>query len=200
MLNNDRFQINRLIPYISEIDQNLSLTINQAQFDELVQNIQSYEIQWDRFSESLKEITCCGRVVNRSALANPYSILTEVNLSNSPDSIMLLLSALGNFYCFYFYSHTNKAVRPVKLYKRKQNQLLETIVWEDPYISYFPFSEGQIQAIIEIESHINKSFPGFVRFDSDQSEIPIYDIRIGEEFYPKLDLFQVIFTYEPVSF
>ena len=200
MLSNDQYLFNRVNLYLSEVDQRLQLSINRVQLEELALRIQSLECEWENFSELLKEITGCGRVMNRSALANPYSIMTEINLSNGEDSLLVLLSALGDFYGFYFYSHTKKASWPVRLYKRKRNERVEIIQWEDPQISYFPFSEEQQMVVDQVETRLGKSFPGFVRFNSDLAVIPIYDIRIREEFYPKLDLFQVVFIYEPVCF
>lgn len=200
MLTNDQYLFNRVNLYLSEVDQRLQLSINRVQLDELALRIQSLECEWDNFSESLKEITGCGRVMNRFALANPYSIMTEINLSNGEESLLVLLSALGDFYGFYFYSQTKKASQPVNLYKRKWSLQIENMEWEDPHISYFPFSEEQQMIIAQVEIRMKKSFPGFVRFNSDLAVIPIYDIRIGEEFYPKLDLFQVVFIYEPVCF
>lgn len=194
------FISSRLTPYLSDLDHGIGITINEKQLDELTQKIQFLEKEWDRFSKSLKEISGCGRVMNRSALANPYSIMTEINFSTSQDSLLVLMSTLGDFYGFYFYSHTKKASQPVKLYKRKWSHQVENREWEDLHISYFPFSEDQREVMDQVEIRLEKSFPGFVRFDPDQAAIPVQDIRIGEEFYSRLDLFQVVFIYEPVCF
>lgn len=194
------FISSRLTPYLSDLDHGIGININDSQLNELALRIQSLESEWDNFSESLKEITGCGRVMNRSALANPYSIMTEINLSNGEESLLVLLSSLGDFYGFYFYSYTKKASRPVRLHKQKGIERVEIIQWEDPHISYFPFSEEQQMVVDQVEQRMKKSFPGFVRFDPNDSTIPICDIQISESFYPKLDLFQVVFIYEPVCF
>ncbi|WP_026953178.1 hypothetical protein [Algoriphagus mannitolivorans] len=200
MLKNELSNINRLNPFISKNDQKLSLTISLEKFDELAKEIQSIEIEWDKFSKSLKEISGIGRVMNRFALANPYSAMIEVNLSNSPESILVLLSTLGGFYGFYFCSQSKKAVQPENLFDHNLNRQVENIEWENPHISFFPFSEEQNNVKDQIEILLLKSFPRYVRFDYNLVGIPVFDSWVGEEFYPKLDLFQVVFIYEPVCF
>ena len=200
MLKNEHSNINRLNPFVSKLDQKLSLTISLEKFDELAKEIQSIEIEWDEFSKSLKEISGIGRVMNRFALANPYSAMIEVNLSNSPESILVLLSALGGFYGFYFCSQSKKAVQSVNLFDLKMNPQVENMEWENPHISLFPFSEDQNDVKDRVEILLLKSFPRYALFDNNLATIPVFESRIGEEFYPKLDLFQVVFIYEPVCF
>lgn len=80
------------------------------------------------------------------------------------------------------------------------NPQVENIEWENPHINLFPFSEDQNNFKDQVEILLLNSFPRYVRIDNNLATIPVFKSRIGEKFYPKLDLFQVVFIYEPVCF
>ena len=199
MLNDNIFSIPRLHQFFSEIGENKLLKLSDKKWFELIENIQSIEEDWNKFSESLEEMSLCGRVINRSALANPYSLRTEINLKNSRDSLVICLSSLGEFYGFYYYSFSKEAGIPIRFYPKDFRDFSKNIEKVDSRISYFPFSEGHLEATLEVEKQMKKWFPRFEKLDPFMAHFKVENIMIQEEFYPKLDFFQLIFIYEPVA-
>lgn len=193
------FSFPRLHQFFSEISEDKLLKLSDKKWFELIENSQSLEEDWNKFSESLEEISMCGRVINRSALANPYSLRTEVNLRNSKDSLVICLSTLGEYYGFYYYSFSKEAAIPIRYYSKDFRNYSKIIEKVDSRISYFPFSEGHVEATLEVEKLIKKWFPRFEKLDPFTAHFKVENIMIQEEFYPKLDLFQLIFIYEPVA-
>jgi hypothetical protein len=193
------FSIPRFHQYFSEIGEDDLLKLSGKKWFELIENIQSLEEDWNNFSESLEEISICGRVIDRSALGNPYSLRTEINLKNSKDSLVICLSSLGEFYGFYFYSFSKEAAVPIRYYSKDFRDYSKIIEKVDSRISYFPFSEGHVEATLEVEKQIKKWFPRFEKLDPFLAHLKVENIMIQEESYPKLDLFQLIFIYEPVA-
>ncbi|MCR9015067.1 hypothetical protein [Aquiflexum gelatinilyticum] len=193
------FSIPRFHQYFSEIGEDKLLKLSDKKWSELIDNIQSLEEDWNKFSESLEEISICGRVINRSALANPYSLRTEINMENSKDSLVICLSSLGEFYGFYYYSFSKEAAIPIRYYSKDFRDYSKIIEKVDSRISYFPFSEGHVEATLEVEKQMKRWFPRFEKLDPFTAHFKVENIMIQEEFYPKLDLFQLIFIYEPVA-
>jgi hypothetical protein len=189
---------NKVNPYLKRNESDNSIEISETIIELEIKRINTMLDRWDEFSQSLMKISSIGRVSNRSALANPYSIRSEINILNSKDSIVVCLSALGDYYGFYYCSYAKNASVPIKIYVKDFRDFSKTIEQIDHRISYFPFSEAHVATVREIERELHKSFPEFSRFEAMEASSIIENCIISGEKFTKLDLFQLVFIDHPV--
>lgn len=202
MLNQDSIYFNRLVePGLIEKIKNSGregFLINQETLNRCIKEIESKEMEWRRFLEGLfvgKKVT---RVMDRGTSARPYSLKAELSLKESC-KLVVFLSAFGDFIGVYYTSFQIKSPKPILVYER---DFIDSRMPREVYFShssYFPFTTNHIERGLPILDEMTREFPKFRLFEPSTSPITIEKVYFGEDYLPKTDLFQLIFTGDPLA-
>jgi hypothetical protein len=171
-----------LTPYLLEGKSSLIFRVDETTF----RNAESYNnIKWPDFSllnVQIGKIDGVVRSMDRTRASYPYVFTSVISLSGD-GGIVLHINTLMETFGFYFASYSKKASIPVK----HSNA-------DDYNISYYPFSEEQISACLNVEALVRTTFPSYQKFDSSHSTIQIQQLYISEDSASNIDAFQAIFS------
>ena len=163
----------------------------QINFQKLANERIELESSWSSFFSRIKEIDGFLRVTDRTAGAYIYSFKAEIVL---PDNlgIGICLSQIGNLVGFYFTSQKINALIPFKEFTSSIGGLSNVVI--NPFISYFPYSEIQIETANQLIEISREFFPDFELFNNFFASDTIEDLVIDGKNFKKSELFQVLFT------
>lgn len=172
--------------------------INQETLNRCITEIENKEMEWRIFLEGLyvdKKIT---RVMDRGTSARPYSLKAELSLKDSC-KIVVFISTLGDFIGVYYSSFKDISPKPILVYER---DFADSRIPREVYFthsSYFPFTKNHLEKGAPILDEMRNAFPGFCFFEPSQSPMTLEKIQLGEDYLPKTDLFQLLFTGDPLA-
>ena len=163
----------------------------QRNFEKLANERIELEKSWSSFISRIKEFDGFLRVTDRTPSAFEYSFKVEIVLDNK-SGLGFCLSQIGNLVGIYFTSQKPHALIPFKEFNSTIGELSKESI--NPFISYFPYSEIQIENAQQLMELSKEFFPDFVLFNNLFAGTTIEDLVIyGKSFY-KSELFQVLFA------
>lgn len=202
MLNQDSIYFNRILDlgFIkkSKNSDREGFLISQEKLNRCIAKIESKEIEWRKFLEELyvdKKVT---RVMDRGTSAHPYSLKAELSLKDTC-KLVVFLSTLGDFIGVYYSSFENKSPNPILVYERG---FTDSSIPREVYFthtSYFPFTKNHLEKSAPILEKMRSTFAEFHLFEPNSSPMILEKIQLGEDYLPKTDLFQLIFTRDPLA-
>jgi hypothetical protein len=163
----------------------------QKNFEKLANERIELERSWSSFVLRIRGIEGFLKVTDRTPMAFTYSFKVEVVLQDN-FGIGFCLSQIGKVVGIYFTSQKINALIPFKEFTSSVGGLSKVFI--NPSISYFPYSEIQIESANQLIEISREFFPDFQLFDNYCASDQIEDLVIdGRSFY-KSELFQVLFA------
>lgn len=163
----------------------------QKNFEKLASERFELERSWSSFISRIKVIDGFLRVTDRTPLAYTYSFKVEIVLENNL-GIGFCLSQIGKLVGIYFTSQKINALIPFKEFTSPIGGFPNASI--NPFISYFPYSEIQIEIANQLIEYGKEVFPDFQLFNNYNASIKIKEIVIDGKNIYQSDLFQVLFA------
>lgn len=160
-------------------------------FEELAIQKIEYQEYWVSFVNEVKLGGGFLRVTDRSQLAHSYSFKLEFLLEGNY-GLGFCLSQIGQLIGIYFTNQSLKANIPIVEYRSAVGILSKKS--SNLYISYFPFSETQVEASKWLLEICDNYFKGFQLFNNYHASTQIQDLVLGDQHVYESDLFQVLFA------
>ncbi|WP_075350446.1 hypothetical protein [Algoriphagus marinus] len=171
---------------------------NQLEVERIKKNLEKLEVEkvglvesWNSMVILLKENDQIKRVTDRTKGAHTYSFKMEILLPNKL-GIGFCLSQIGKLIGIYFTSGHAKSIIPITEYTSTIGVFSKES--KNPFISYFPYSEEQINFANKLISCCERFFPEFQLFNNIFAATKIEDIVIDGKSVYRSDLFQVLFA------
>jgi hypothetical protein len=175
---------------INQRDQ-IAIERTQKNFENLANERIKLEKSWNSFLSRIKAINGFLRVTDRTPMAFTYSFKVEVVLQNNL-GIGFCLSQIGKLVGIYFTSQKINALIPFKEFTSSIGEFSKESI--NPFISYFPYSQIQIESASQLMKISKEFFPDFELFNNYFASAQIEDLVIDGKFFYKSELFQVLFA------
>lgn len=199
LLNNYSYQLHRNDLYAKTDEEFIKINKrNQLEVGRIKKNLEKLEVEkggleesWNSMVTLLKGNDQFKRVTDRTKGAHTYSFKLEILL---PDNLGIgfCLSQIGDLIGIYFTSGHAKSLIPITEYTSTIGVFSKESI--NPFISYFPYSDEQINFANKLISCCEEFFPEFQLFNNIFAATKIEDIVIdGKNVYVS-DLFQVLFA------
>jgi hypothetical protein len=163
----------------------------QKNFEKLANERIKLERSWSSFVSRIMGIDGFLRVTDRTPMAFTYSFKVEVVLQNNL-GVGFCLSQIGKLVGIYFTSQKINALIPFKEFTSSIGEFPKESI--NPFISYFPFSQIQIESANQLMEISKFFFPDFELFNNYYASAQIEDLVIDGKNFNKSELFQVLFA------
>jgi hypothetical protein len=171
---------------------------NHLNSERIKKNLEVLEIQkvsiensWNSFVFNLRDCNGIYRVTDRTNGAHPYSFKLEILISNK-FGIGFCMSLIGRLIGIYFTGQNSKSLVPIRNFPSAIDGISQET--RNPFISYFPFSEDQLEVTFQLIELSELYFPDFKLFNNLTATTKVKNMVIGNRMILESDLFQVLFT------
>lgn len=163
----------------------------QKNFEKLANERIELERSWSSFVSRIRGIDGFLKVTDRTPMAFTYSFKAEVVLQNNL-GVGFCLSQIGKLVGTYFTSPKINALIPFKEFTSSIGEFPKESI--NPFISYFPYSQIQIESANQLMEISKFFFPDFELFNNYFASTQIEDLVIDGKNFNKSELFQVLFA------
>ncbi|WP_339866128.1 hypothetical protein [uncultured Algoriphagus sp.] len=176
-----------------EINQRDQFDIERTQrnFEKLANGRIELEKSWSSFISRIRGFDGFLRVTDRTPTAFVYSFKVEIVLDNNL-GLGFCLSQIGKLIGIYFTSQKTSGLIPLKEFTSSIGEYSKESI--NPFISYFPYSEIQIEKAQQLMELSKVFYPDYVLFNNLFASVAIEDLVIYDKNIYKSELFKVLFA------
>lgn len=154
-------------------------------YESLVVEKESYRGAWQALVAELKSCPAFTRVRDADFATNLHSYRVVLPIAGAAhEGLMLCVSMAGKLQGIYFSNLHSHALVP----------LCSGRCTTPEQVSYYPFTKRQEELGRLVLAISHTYFPYFQKFDNIYASVPVEKVKVGEEQYDELDLFQAIFS------
>lgn len=154
-------------------------------YEDLIAAKDRHRQVWQALMADLKGCPAFTRVRDADFATNPHCYRVVLPIDGAAhEGLMLCISMAGKLIGIYYSNLNNYALVPFRAGG----------CTTPAHISYYPFSKRQEELGRFVLALSQTYFADFHKFDNNYASVIVERVKVGEDLYDELDLFQAIFT------